>query len=66
MICDVKYPLSKQRLEKPSLFNTETESGVNKRDAVSPAASKKGVTGRKELSCSLYQGEFCLFCTKIF
>lgn len=66
MICDVKYPLSKQRLEKSSLFNTETESGVNKRDAVSPAASKKGVTGRKELSCSLYQGEFCLFCTKIF
>lgn len=66
MICDVKNTLCKQRLEKPSLFGTETGSGENKRDAVSPAACKKGVPGRKELSCSLFWGEFCLFYTKIF
>lgn len=53
MICNVKNTLSKQMLEKPSLFSTETGSRENKRDAVSLAACKKGVTGRKELSCSL-------------
>lgn len=61
MIYDVKNTLSKQRLEKPSLFSTETGLRENKRDAVSPAACKKHVTEEKSLVVLRVEESFVYF-----